>query len=144
MRRHPPAAVHAAQVLGSLAVALLIVVAVIMVVAARLPAIQDELPELEEQREEDAERQEEEREQRDEDRSRGQSPLCDRAACRMMDGMTTTPVRLTPTEGDAILADNFAPWVRELGLIVAQATMTVDGATDTVAEATTVYAIMAS
>lgn len=36
----------------------------------------------------------------------------------MMDGMTQTPVRLTAAEGNQILADNFAPWVRELGLVV--------------------------
>jgi uncharacterized protein (TIGR00369 family) len=35
-----------------------------------------------------------------------------------MDGMTQTAGRLTPADGDKILADNFAPWVRDLGLVV--------------------------
>lgn len=34
--------------------------------------------------------------------------------------MTQTPVRLTVADGDKILADNFAPWVRDLGLVVAE------------------------
>jgi uncharacterized protein (TIGR00369 family) len=32
--------------------------------------------------------------------------------------MTQTADRLTAAEGNSILADNFAPWVRELGLVV--------------------------
>ncbi len=34
--------------------------------------------------------------------------------------MTQTAHPLTPADGDAILADNFAPWIRELGLVVEQ------------------------
>jgi uncharacterized protein (TIGR00369 family) len=32
--------------------------------------------------------------------------------------MTQTAYPLTPAGGDAILAENFAPWVRDLGLVV--------------------------
>jgi hypothetical protein len=54
------------QVMGSLLVALLIVVVTIAVVGARLPAVENYLPELEEQREEERERLEEQREEEQE------------------------------------------------------------------------------
>jgi acyl-coenzyme A thioesterase PaaI-like protein len=34
--------------------------------------------------------------------------------------MTQTPVRLTPADGDAILAENFAPWIRDLRMVVTE------------------------
>ena len=36
----------------------------------------------------------------------------------MMAGMTQTEPQFTPADGNAILADHFAPWVRDLGLVV--------------------------
>jgi hypothetical protein len=34
--------------------------------------------------------------------------------------VTQAPARLTPVDATEILADNFAPWVRDLGLVVVE------------------------
>lgn len=36
----------------------------------------------------------------------------------MMGGMTQMQPPITPADGNALLADNFAPWVQDLGLVV--------------------------